>query len=719
MKRVSLALLAVAGLTSLTLAAKAADRPPELTPIPTFKTTIPTVSTATDGLPAAVTPKSPLRVWVDQIGYRATGRKLLIVAASQAVPEKPNLELVDYKSGQTVWKLADHADAYKIFKDNKKDGESGDFVAQLDLTAFQTPGRYYVKITTGGAGETVERSYLFNIADNVFLDVGRASWKSFYFQRATGEKPEKFAGPWNDGPQYMGKDQSPEAHEYIWTGGAWFTTVGTVIADPAPRDVTGGWWDAGNFDLYMGNTTNCHIRMLLGIQLTGKTPDGDLNIPESGNGIPDILDETRVGTTFFLHMADETGAAYGREYQSPECPPSKSTKPVMLTSRSSGATMNRAANLAYAAVVWTEMGYDKPFAKQCLDESMKSWQLLEARPHPWPNAITYKIDDKTVVNVDDKVAALADLKPEMEVIATAAKGKTKEIRAFTPKPGAPTPKLTGVITSIDAEASKVVVKTNKMQYTGEWFCADYAKTKALAAACYFRATGDKKYADLVKAEFIKVDPKTNEPAFKLDGNGFEHQATAWVYAHTPGADPELVKKMKDAIFNAAEGFAKSSGSNRAYGAGLGGYGWGSNQAIGSNGQTCLVAAEFSDDPAAKQKYLDTAEEFVHYLHGRNPLGWCYVTNMRPFGAEHATCVMFHSWFGNPGHQDKTKFGYKYIGEGEGKLGPPPGYIVGGANGGMRTYYNGLGGEPWVYNENCLGYQGQCTALIGYFGYKVK
>lgn len=695
----------VLALAPMTFAADVlSERPPELTPIPTFKLANPDVSIPADGLPKAATPRSALRVWVDQIGYRATGRKLLIVGSSAAVPESPNLELVDLKTGNTVWKLSDHADAYKIWNGNKKDGESGDYVAQLDLSAFQTPGRYYVKITNG---ETVERSYLFNIADHVYLDAGRASWKSFYFQRSCGEKPEKYAGPWNDTAQYMGENQSPGARLYKWGGARWFEPVGKEVADPTPRNVCGGWWDAGNFDLYIGNTTNCHIRMLLGVQLTGKTPDDDLNIPESGNGIPDILDETRVGTEFFMRMADDTGSTFGRLYQQPECPPSKSKTPCMLTAQSSGATMNRAANLAYAAVVWNEFGVDREYAKKCLDESLKSWKLLEEKPHPWPvQELTITMKPGMKIRLEDKDAKIEDLKPDMALVIKPEPdpAKARDINAY---PAKSNPfGLNAFVVSTDPAAGKIVFK--KMAYTGEWFTADFTRTRLLAAACYFRLTGDQNWNDIMK-----------EPWGKFDGGSFECQAAAWVYVHTNGADPELAKKMKDAITGAADGIAKSSGPNRAYGAGLSGYGWGSNQAIGSLGQTCTVAAELTDDPAAKQKYIDAAEEFIHYLHGRNPLGWCYATNMRPFGAEHATCIMFHSWFGNPGHQGKNAFGYKYIDEGPDKLGPPPAYIVGGANGGMRNYNNSLNNQPWVWNENCLGYQGQCTALIGYFGYKIK
>ena len=38
---------------------------------------------------------------------------------------------------------------------------------------------------------------------------------------------------------------------------------------------------------------------------------------------------------------------------------------------------------------------------------------------------------------------------------------------------------------------------------------------------------------------------------------------------------------------------------------------------------------------------------------------------------------------------------------------------------MKRYRNDLEFGCWEFNEPCLSYQGPVTALISYFGYKVK
>lgn len=589
-------------------------------------------------LPPPITDKSPLRVWVDQIGYRTDGRKLAIVAADAAITEAPALELVNVSTGQTVWRLADHKEAFRPFNKGQKDGVSGDYCAHLDFTEFRTPGRYYVLIRPAGPGGKAERSYQFNIADNPYYASAIASWRMFYYNRADCEKPEKYAGPWNHKMTHRGPGQATEARVYKWEGRPHWEPVGKEVLDPTPRDVTGAWWDAGDFNKYMGNTTIVHNQMLHAAQLLRGAKDNQFNIPESGNGVPDLLDEIRYGTEFVLKMADETGAAFGKCHEMGACPPESNTTPVQLTVQTSGATMNRLSCLAYAALVWREKGVDAAFADRCLKEALKAWKLLEAKPHPWP----------------------ADPK--------------------NPKKTAP---------------------------TGNWFEADYAACRALAAACFWRLTGDDQYRQAAEGEMQNL---RGWPP----GEGMDWYPAMWVYIHTKGASAPLVEKLRKLMIDAGEGVVRSSGERAGYGANLRGWWWGSNRLVGNMGVAAICAAELSDDPAAKRRYLDAAEEYIHYLHGRNPLGLCYLTNMKQFGAERSAMVMFHSWLGNPSKR-KDPYGSRFIGEGEGKIGPPPGYVVGGANGGPKKYNDTLDGEPWIYNEPDIGYQSPCALLLGYFG----
>ena len=62
--------------------------------------------------------------------------------------------------------------------------------------------------------------------------------------------------------------------------------------------------------------------------------------------------------------------------------------------------------------------------------------------------------------------------------------------------------------------------------------------------------------------------------------------------------------------------------------------------------------------------------YLHYLHGVNPLGFVYLTNMKSAGASHSANTMFHNWFAYSTRWERASGAMP---------GPPPGYLVGGPN----------------------------------------
>jgi endoglucanase len=595
---------------------------------------------ASGDLPSAVTVSSPIRIWVDQIGYRTNGKKMAVIASDRALPESLPIELRDEKGAKAVWRLEDHPKSYQPFGGGQKDPDSGDFVAQVDFTDFTLPGRYCFVL---GSPDPV-RSYRFNIADRPYREAGLAAWKAFYYNRADGEKLEKHGGLWSHGKAFLGPGQATEAKVYKWIPGkAWHDTVGTEVIDPKTYDVHGGWWDAGDFNKYTSNTVSTHNFMLLTYEMSlGGPKDKELNIPESGNGIPDVLDEIRIGTEFLIRDQDGTGAAFGRVHQAGGSPPESVKTAVQLTMPNSETTMGRAAALAYAACIWKESKLDEAFGRKCLDESMRSWNLLKEKAHPWP--------------------------------------------ADPAKPGR-------------------VLPQGEMR--GD---QDYPLWRATAAAALFRLTGKKEYDDIVRESCAPWDWAQGKPFGPGDKDGF--YPLMWIYLHAKGADPGIVANAKKAILGTAEATVNLTGPKRGYAMAIRGYWWGSNSLVGHTGGLLVMAAQLTDDKEKKKAYLEAAEEYVHYLFGRNPIGTCYLSNMKGFGAEHSALVMFHNWVGNVG----SPYGAKYIGEGEGKIGPFPGMVIGGVNGSMKKLIEDLDWRknPWEYNEPDIAYQVAVCQLLSAF-----
>src|SRR5690606_23321531 len=115
--------------------------------------------------------------------------------------------------------------------------------------------------------------------------------------------------------------------------------------------------------------------------------DGQLNIPESGNGVPDVLDEARWEQEFLLSMQVPDGKPlagmahhkiHDREWTRLPPLPHLDPQPRELHPPSTAATLNLAATAAQAARVFAP--YDPEFAARNLEAARKAWAAALANP---------------------------------------------------------------------------------------------------------------------------------------------------------------------------------------------------------------------------------------------------------------------------------------------------------------------------------------------------
>ena len=96
--------------------------------------------------------------------------------------------------------------------------------------------------------------------------------------------------------------------------------------------------------------------LLWAYELNPRAFGDDTNIPESGNGVPDLLDETKWELDWLLKMQDADGGFFnrvaGRSYDNGSGPPSGDTQPRFYTAKTTWATADAAASLAHAARVY-------------------------------------------------------------------------------------------------------------------------------------------------------------------------------------------------------------------------------------------------------------------------------------------------------------------------------------------------------------------------------
>lgn len=219
-----------------------------------------------------------------------------------------------------------------------------------DFTTLTTPGRYKIVVGT-------TESYPFTIGTNIFDQPLRAVQRFFYYQRAFTAIEMPYAeGPW----------------------------IHPTDVDKAPPGVVKGWHDAGNYAIYMPTMTQS-VFWLLEAWSDFRPMDDDTNIPESGNTIPDLLDEARWGAEWVKSMQDSGGGfwgtscpgcnelyPYGSSTPNTISPYCKSLPPTVQN------TAKAVAVLAYASKVFSE--FDTAFASSCLASAQAGWSWMANNP---------------------------------------------------------------------------------------------------------------------------------------------------------------------------------------------------------------------------------------------------------------------------------------------------------------------------------------------------
>ena len=258
-------------------------------------------------------------------------------------------------SGDTLSVLDSTGKEIKSFSniDIKPDEASGDNVTLIDLGDLPE-GKYILK------NGTDERE--ITVAKDAFKKVTGALIKGLYFQRCGCALEAKYAG--------------------IHAHGACHTAPATDWEDRSiKKSVLGGWHDAGDYGKYVGPGAVTIAHMLYAYMLFKDGCSDELNIPESGNGVPDILNEARWELEWILKMQKDDGSFYHKltkERFAPFIMPEDDLLPEFLIPASHCATEAAIAALALASRVYAE--FDKAFADKMLEAALKGWTWVEQNP---------------------------------------------------------------------------------------------------------------------------------------------------------------------------------------------------------------------------------------------------------------------------------------------------------------------------------------------------
>jgi len=252
------------------------------------------------------------------------------------------------------------------------DASSGEIVYKADFSALNEPGTYRISIIN----PRIDDSFNFNISRNVYNSLLADTLKYFYFQRQGIDLEQKYAGVFarknlHPGDRTVKKySQRSEANAPVF-------------------DVSRGWYDAGDFGKYFPPAASTVTDLLFAYELFPQLfPDNHFNIPESANGVPDILDEIKWELEMMLKMEDgSTGGFYEAANYEGDTIYLIDTNGVngAGNTKSTAATAWAAGVFAHAYIVYKNIPAYKTFADQCIAAARRAWAYLEARPkeHTW------------------------------------------------------------------------------------------------------------------------------------------------------------------------------------------------------------------------------------------------------------------------------------------------------------------------------------------------
>jgi len=474
--------------------------------------------------------------------------------------------------------------------------QSGDRGWYFDFSPVAEAGAYYIFDVANNVG-----SGQFFIGSNAYDETLKAVLRTYYYARCNFAKVVPYAAPeYTDAAAYEGSNQDRHARSSLDKNNA-----------ATERDVSGGWFDAGDMNKYV---TFSVLPMLSLMDSYNRFPQvfGDNNgIPESGNGLADILDEIKWELEWLKKMQDGTGTnglflkVGADNYSCTNSPPSADVCsryyiPECTSSTICGATIFAAAHRTFSSVPGQNV-----FAADMLARAQNAWARAAVSTSGWT-------DFQTACDNGDIKSGDADM---------------------------------------DATA--------QMQ------------NAVIAAVYLYAATGSGTYKTFVESRYNTMNPVSTGWWGPYDT---EYGRALLFYTTLPGITSSVGNSILSSKSNTATGMGLTeyNSSQDLYRSHMpdAQYHWGSNQIKAYIGAQQIDYVTYGLNVANHALYKELAAQYLHYIHGVNPLGMTFLSNMYDLYGENCANEIYHGWFGDGTPYDNAQTS---------PYGPPPGFIAGGPN----------------------------------------
>ena len=318
------------------------------------------------------------QILINQVGYYPNSVKIGLLRI-----KTEKFDVIDATSGKVVFTGKPGSFKYWNF--------SGDSACTADFSNVTTPGKYQICLNNNTVC-----SYVFEIGDGVYSDIAKASLKAFYLNRSGMKITKEFGGKW------ARQAGHPDTLVFVHSSAASEKRPeGFKISSP------GGWYDAGDYNKYIVNSGISTYTLLLLCQMyPDYCKDFKVNIPESGNNIPDVINELLYNLRWMLTMQDpDDGGVYHKltnKKFSDFIMPDKATDPRYVVLKSTAASLDFAATLAMASRVFAKSESPEliKLGTTCLKAARKAYSWAKANPSVYyinpSDILTGAYDDKEV-----------------------------------------------------------------------------------------------------------------------------------------------------------------------------------------------------------------------------------------------------------------------------------------------------------------------------------
>ncbi|MBN2803437.1 MAG: glycoside hydrolase family 9 protein [Deltaproteobacteria bacterium] len=332
------------------------------------------------------------QIKVNQTGYFTNHKKIAVYSSTIQKPVEWSLISGDktIANGTTT-----------IFG---SDRDSGDFVHIIDFSSVNKEGENFkIKIQSNN-------SRTFKIAANLYGELELDSLRYFYLNRS---------GIPLEMPYVENKSRKRPAGHLSDARASCEKNDGCTAKN---INVAGGWYDAGDYGKYVVNG-GFSVWMLMNayewisIRDKKETTWPSLNIPESKNGTPDILNEAKWEMEWILKMQVKDGPMEGMAYHRirnsqftalGKAPPSvNSDPPRYIRNPSTTATLNLAASAALCARVYKN--YDEALSEKCEAAAVKAYGAAKQNPEVAPSGGLGHIPYGDTIAEDEFFWAAAEL----------------------------------------------------------------------------------------------------------------------------------------------------------------------------------------------------------------------------------------------------------------------------------------------------------------------